>query len=113
MEPHMVGGTGNWSPLLPNHAVVLFCCKCVGCRDSVEVDRVSGVCLLFSPNQYHRNIIHIGTGSACDDQSLHGLQGVVGIVVFQGVEHLPARRSQCSGGVAVRIATGSTLPSLG
>ena len=63
----MVGGTGNWSLLLPNHAVVLFCCKCVECRDSVEVDRVSGVCLRFSPNQYHGNIIDIGTGSASDN----------------------------------------------
>ena len=55
-------------------------------------DRVSGVCLRFSPNQYHGNIIDVRAGSAGDNQSLHCLQSVVGIVVLQSVKQVPARR---------------------
>ena len=107
----MVGVDRQLEPSTAQPCCGSFFCEYVGGKD--RPDRVSGVCLLFSPNQYHRNIIHIGTGSACDDQSLHCLQGVVGIIVLQGVKQVPARRSQCRSGVAVRIATGSTLPSLG
>ena len=69
-----------------------------------RADRVSGVCLRFSPNQYHGNIIDVGTGSACDNKPLHRLQGVVGIVVLQGVEHVPTRCCLCCGGVALLAA---------
>ncbi len=40
-------------------------------------------------------------------------QGVVGIVVLQGVEHVPTRCCQCCGGVAVHIAAGGIGGAVG
>ena len=55
-------------------------------------------------DQCHSNIVDIGAGGPCEDQPFHCLQGVVGIVVLQSVKNIPARCSQCGGGVAVHIA---------
>ena len=55
-------------------------------------------------HQGDNHIIDIGAGGSCDDKPLHGLQGVVGIVVLQGIEHVPALFCQSGGGVAVHIA---------
>ena len=38
--------------------------------------------------QRHRHIVHVGAGGAGDQQPVHRFQGVVGVVLFQHLEHI-------------------------
>ena len=58
-------------------------------------------------DQHHGHIVDIRAGRAGDDEPIHRLEGMVGIVVLQHIVHLQLVLRQCRGRAAVHIAARS------
>lgn len=60
--------------------------------------------MMFLFHQRHRHIVDIGSGGPCNDKSAHVLQGMIGVVVLQGVEYVSSLFCQYAKAVSVHIA---------
>ena len=58
----------------------------------------------FSLHQRHSHVVDVRSGGPGEDQAVHGLQGVVGVVILQGIVDVPARCGQRGKGSTVHIA---------
>lgn len=75
-----------------------------------------GFVLSLISDQHHGHIVDIRAGRAGDDEPIHRLEGMVGIVVLQHIVHVQLVLRQCRGRAAVHIAARSigwaSVPSL-